>query len=102
MSKPNSKLKRWVSTLFDGWGVRAVMLSEVALALMALLWQFPWPSGFPVVMYRSSHLLPKCLQMHVSKGYTGFIYGPPVGGICACKMKVVFGFSYSDLYSILC
>lgn len=44
--------------------------------------------------------LPQCL--HVSKGYTGLIYEPPVGGICACKMKVVFGFSYSDLYSILC
>lgn len=43
---------------------------------------------------------PQCL--HVSKGYTGLTGGPPVGGICACKMKVVFGFSYSGLYSILC
>lgn len=44
--------------------------------------------------------LPQCL--HVSKGYTRLVHGPPVGGICACKMKVVFGFSYLDLYSILC
>lgn len=83
MSKPRSTMFRWIPTFL----VVGMMLSSVAPALVALPWRF-W---VPAAMYRGSHLS-RCLPMHVSKGYTGLIYGPPVGGICACKMKVVFGF----------
>lgn len=77
MSKPRSKIRRWISTSFGGWGVRAVMLSGVALALMALPWPFPWPSGFPVAMYRSSHLSPdvcKCMCLRaIQDSFTGLL-----------------------------